>query len=168
MPNSRKWIIGGLVLSVTVNLLLAGFVAGRLLEPRMGPPHMDPTLALFPALRELPDTRRAELRPLVREEFRKARPEMRRMMKAQRAINAALTAEPFSADALTAALTDFRSALLASQEGSHAALVRLAQELTPAERQLLVTSMRHGHRPPFGPGPGGGRMRQPPPEPTEP
>ena len=166
MSNSRKWIVGGLVLSVTVNLLLAGFVAGRLLEPRMNPPHMDPTLALFPALRELPDARRAELRPLVREEFRKARPEMRRMMKAQRAINAALTAEPFSEAALSAALTDFRTALLASQEGSHAALVRLARELTPAERHLLVTSMRHGHRPPFAPG--GGRMHPPPPEPAEP
>jgi len=159
MQNSRKWMISGLVLSVTLNLALAGFVAGRLFEPRMGPPRMDPSLAFFPALRELPEARRQELRPIMREQFRHARSDMRRMRDAQRSVHGALTAEPFSEAELTDALAGFRTALLASQEGSHAALVRLAQALTPAERRLLATAMRERTR---GPMPhGGGRMHAP-------
>jgi len=170
-------MVGALVLSVAINLALAGFLAGRTLEPRLAPPRMDPTLAFFPVLREFPEARRAELRPIMREQFRNARPDMRRMRDAQRSIRAALTATPFAEAALADALTDFRAALLASQEGSHAALVRLAQALTPAERELLATALgegqregrregvhegrRDGTRHPFPPG--GGRMHPPPP-----
>jgi uncharacterized membrane protein len=166
MQNSRKWIVGALVVSMALNLALAGFVAGRLLEPRMGPPRLDPSLALFPMLRDLPDARRDELRPLLRAEFRQARGEMRRMRVAQRDIRSALTAEPFSDAELAAALAAFRTALLASQEGSHAALVRLAQALTPEERRMLATAMRGSAPRPFRPG--SGRMHGPPPAETPP
>jgi uncharacterized membrane protein len=112
-------------------------------------------------LRDLPDARRDELRPLLRAEFRQARGEMRRMRVAQRDIRSALTAEPFSDAELAAALAAFRTALLASQEGSHAALVRLAQALTPEERLKLAAAMREGPRRHFGPREG----RMPPPAP---
>jgi uncharacterized membrane protein len=166
MQNSRKWTIVALVVSLTLNLLLAGFVAGRLFEPWMSPPRMDPSLAFFPALRELPEGRRDELRPLMREQFRHARGDMRRMRSAQREVHDALLAEPFSAAGLADALTAFRTALLASQEGSHAALVRLAEALTPEERRTLAMAMREG---PYRRFPhGDGRMPPPPADHPEP
>lgn len=162
MQNSRKWTLAALAVSLTLNLLLAGFVAGRLLEPRMGPPRMDPSLAFFPALRELPEARREELRPLMREQFHHARGNMRRMRTAQREVHDALLAEPFSATALADALTGFRAALLASQEGSHAALVRLAEALSPAERRTLAMAMREAPHRRFPHG--DGRMPPSPPD----
>lgn len=163
MQSSRKWMIAALAVSVTLNLALGGFVVGRILEPRVGPPRMDPTLAFFPALRELPESRRQALRPIMRGQFRHARSDMRRIREAQRSIHEALTAEPFSESALAAALAEFSNALRAGQEGSHAALVRLAQALTPAERRLLATAMRERARRPMPHG--GGRMHpNPPPE----
>jgi uncharacterized membrane protein len=166
MQNSRKWMIAGLVVSVVLNLALAGFVVGRMLEPRLAPPRMDPSLAVFPALRELPEARREALRPIVREQFRHLRGDMRRMRHAQRSIHSTLTTEPFSEVALADALAEFRTALLASQEGSHAALVRLAQALTPEERRMLATAMRGSAPRPFRPG--SGRMHGPPPAETPP
>jgi uncharacterized membrane protein len=158
MPTSRKWMLVALAISVGINLALAGFMAGRVIEPRFVPPRLDPALAFFPAVRQLPEARRDVLRPIMRAEFGSARPNMRRMIAAQRAINDALTAEPYSENALAAALAEFRGALLASQEDSHAALVRLAGALTQDERNLLAGAMRHGPRAGFsrsgGPGPG--------------
>jgi len=147
MPTSRKWMFAALAISVGINLALAGFMAGRMIEPRFGPPRLDPALAFFPVVRQLPEERRDVLRPIMSAEFGAARPNMRRMIAAQRAINDALTADPYSEKTLAAALADFRGALLASQEDSHAALVRLANALTQDERNMLAGAMRHGPHP---------------------
>jgi uncharacterized membrane protein len=162
-------MFAALAISLGINLALAGFIAGRMIEPRFGPPRLDPALAFFPVVRQLPEERRDVLRPIMSAEFAAVRPNMRRMAAAQRAIRDALTAEPYSEDALADALAEFRSALLASQEDSHAALVRLASALTQDERNMLATSMRHGPHPGIrrSGGPGmhtpGVRVHAPPP-----
>jgi uncharacterized membrane protein len=142
-----KWLIAALVVSLAGNLALAGFVAGRVSAPAPVPAGLDPTLGMFRMLHALPEERRDALRPEVRASFRGLRDELRRMRNAQHGINEALTAEPFDREALAAALTRFRAALLDSQEHNHAALTRIADEMTAGERRLLRDAMTRA-RPP--------------------
>jgi len=155
MSTDKRWIIIALSVSVALNLALLGFMAGRMVEGRTMPPRMDPSLAFFPVLRDLPEQRQRELRPAVRESLRTARPAMRRMRSAQRDIQTALHQEPYAEAELAAALEAFRKALSSSQESSHTALLRLAAAMTPAERAQLAEAMRQGRRgsrPPDNPG----------------
>jgi uncharacterized membrane protein len=148
--SNRSWLLAALAASVVVNLVLGGYLLGRMSAGR--PPAMgDPMLSGLHMVRALPEARRDELRPLLRTSFRDMRPQMRRMWRAQRRIDAALTAEPFAATELDEALAEFRDALLATQQRSHQAMVELATVLTPAERLLLrhaleTRSPRRHHR----------------------
>lgn len=156
MYNPR-WLAGALIVSVAVNLALIGFVAGRLTMTGPVPANLDPSIGLFHVLRELPEGRRGELRPVIRKHVRGLHGDIRDMRAAQRRINDVLVTEPFDAQALDAALDAFRSALLASQRDNHAMLVRVAGSMTAEERAMLRDSMtRRGHV----------RLRVRPPEPN--
>lgn len=147
--RNRKWLVIGLIASVAVNLALGGFLAGH--ASRGGPSAvtLDPSLGLFRVVRELPEDRRESFRPVVREHFQSIRRDLRRMRKAQGSINRALEQAPFEPEALDAALDGFRAALLEVQQENHALLVRVAESMTPEERQALrevMTRHRHEHR----------------------
>lgn len=148
--SNRSWLLAALAASVVINLVLGGYLLGRMSTGRP-PGNVDPMLSGLHMVRALPEARRNELRPLLRASFRDMRPELRRMWRAQRRVDAALGAEPFAAAELEAALAEFRGALVATQQASHQAIVELASVLTPAERQLLREAMarpspRHHHR----------------------
>jgi len=143
----NRWLLLALAASLGLNLVLAGFVVGRLSGPGPVPATLDPSVGMFRILPRLPEPRREALKPRVREHFRALRDELRRMRSAQQGINEALTAEPFAAEELTAALARFRAALLASQEQNHDLLVGIADDMSPAERRLLRDAMTRRHRP---------------------
>lgn len=146
--GNRKWLVAALIVSLAVNLALAGFVAGRMSAPGPAPAMLDPAMSLFRVVRHLPDERREAFQPPLREHFRALRGDLRRMREAQRDINLALEEEPFQPQALAQSLSDFRDALLTSQQANHALLVRLAAEMTPQERLALREAMaRRGPRP---------------------
>ncbi|NIP16356.1 MAG: periplasmic heavy metal sensor [Pseudomonadales bacterium] len=153
MPRN-KWLILALGLSLGANLVMAGFLAGRVTSDQWGPRLLDPNLrGTRVLLDQVPEARREVLRPLVRDQLRSIRPSIGGIRQAQREIEAALTAEPFDAAALKTALAAFRTHLDRSQETSHAAFVRLAGSLSSEERQLLGDGLAsHGrHRPRGGP-----------------
>ena len=85
-----KWLIGALTVSVVVNLLLTGFVVGRMsgdfgIRGGIGP---------VPQLKFLEEDRRREV--LQGLETRRAmKPKLRKLRSAQRDMRAALIAEPF-------------------------------------------------------------------------
>jgi uncharacterized membrane protein len=140
----NRWLIGGLVLSIIFNLLLAGFVAGRL--SGVGPPAFgpDPTVGFVRLLGFMDDARRASVRPMLREQLSETLPMLRKMRRNQAAVIDALTREPFDADALAESLTTLLDNLTAMQLASHKAFVALASQLTAAERLKLAQAMRRG------------------------
>jgi uncharacterized membrane protein len=164
-----RWLIAGLVLSVVVNLLLVGFVAGRLSgfapPPAFSP---DPTAGFYRALGFLSDDRRAAIMPDVRKQMSELMPLLRKVRGDQHDVFDALTADPFDPPALDAALADLRANLSAAQVASHHSFVELAKQLTSGERQELARAMRRPHmhgrggdsegrqHPPPGMHPGGG------------
>ena len=140
----NKWLIVSLVGSLAVNFALAGFFIGRASNIDLHRTLMDPTLGFSRVLSQLPDERRAELRPLIRHHFRGMRPSLGGIRQAQSELNEALTANPYDAARLVAALEQFREHLAENQMASHDSLVALVTALEPGERQLLVESMRRG------------------------
>lgn len=168
--QTNKWLIGGLVLSLVVNLLLVGFVAGRMSgfgpAPGFG---ADPTAGFFRLLGFLSDERRATITPELRKEMGQIMPMLRKIHGDQKDVFEKLTADPFDPVALETALADLRENLTAAQIASHHSFVEMAKALTPGERKSLARAMRrpprmHGgmgesdrrQHPPFGMRPGSG------------
>jgi uncharacterized membrane protein len=174
MRNNR-WLIGGLAVSLILNLLLTGFVIGRLSgfgpPPGFGP---DPTAGFVRLLGFLDADRRAAIAPMLRTHMGEVMPMLRRMRGDQHAVIDALTAEPFAPEALANALAELRANLTAVQVASHRSFVDMATALTPTERTELAAAMRraphmHGRpgmsdwhdRPPLGVQPGSGGLEPP-------
>ncbi|MDH3642999.1 MAG: periplasmic heavy metal sensor [Gammaproteobacteria bacterium] len=145
MPTN-KWLILTLIVSLGANVGLIGFLAGRASTADLRPGPLDPTLGFARILPELPEARHDELRPLVREHMRSVRPSIRQIRGAQRDMRAAILADPFERSALESALARFREHLGGSQSASHASFVTLVEQLTPAERQVLVEVLRREPR----------------------
>jgi len=173
--RTNRWLIGGLIASLALNLLLVGMVIGRLSgfgpPPGMGP---DPTAGFFRVLGFLSDERRAAITPELREKMGKVMPMLRKLRHDQHDVFAALTAEPFDASALAQTLADLRTNLTMAQVASHQSFVEMAKSLTPDERRALANALRrpphrlrppgsspHREQPPFGMHPGSGGLEPP-------
>ena len=143
----HKWLIGGLVASVVLNLALIGFLVGMASGPSVWRARgFDPSVGMARLVRFLPPERRDEL--LDRATHRQIRASLREMRRAQRAMHEALAAEPFDSAALAASLGQFRDHFATSQARSHAAFVEIAARLTPEERRGFVhTQQRRERRP---------------------
>jgi uncharacterized membrane protein len=138
----NKWLVGGLVFSVVVNLLLIGFIAGRIGMaplPGMSP---DPTVGYARLLHFLPDDRRAAVMPVVRERMHDVLSNLHTLRSEQQAVLDALKADPYDKDTLARALAALRSTLATMQESAHRSLVDVAATLTPEERKHLAEAMR--------------------------
>lgn len=153
MTRSARWLVAGLVISLAINLLLVGFLAGRWLQAAGPPPGHDPALLLWPAVKGLPAAEREALRPVLRKSLRESREHVRTIRRAQRSVQESLRSEPFVANELARALDELRRALNDSQAARHATLVKVATELSPDERRRLAAGMAAHGRPPPGPPP---------------
>ena len=145
----RKWLVGGLVASLVVNIGLVGFLLGAASRPALFPRgHVDPAVGLPQLLRFLP----AERREAVLEEVngralrRGVRGSVRQMRRAQAALHEALVADPFDAEALARALADFHDHFTASQNRSHRAFVAVASRLSAEERRRFVQNLKAKRR----------------------
>ena len=145
----RKWLVGGLIVSLVLNIGLVGFLAGAASRPALFPrSYLDPAIGLPQLLRFLPPERREAVLQSAgdRELRRHVGGAVRHMRRAQAALHKALAAEPFDADALARALADFRDHFAKSQSRSHRAFVGVAARLTPEERRRFVASIKAKRR----------------------
>ena len=143
--QTNRWLIGGLVVSLMMNLLLVGIIIGRVSSfgpaPGMGP---DPTAGFFRVLGFLSDERRAEITPNLHHQMGDLMPVLHQMRNNQRHVFETLTANPFDPAALEQALAELRTNLTAAQVASHRSFVEMAKSLTPDEREELARAMRRG------------------------
>ena len=157
-----KWLTIALVVSLGINLLLAGFALGSKFR---GPPSgmmMNPMFGLMRYADSLPSQRRAELL----KEMRAFRPAgfagFRKMRELQANLRAEIRRDPLDPVALKAALTALQDQMQIHQSASLDAFVQLMQSLSPAERIALDEQMQRG------PGDRAHAPGEPPPgEPTE-
>lgn len=158
-----KWLTIALVVSLGVNLLLAGFALGSKFR---GPPSemmMNPMFGLMRYADSLPTQRRAELLKAMRTFRPEGRAQFRKMRELQANLRAEIRRDPLDPVALKAALTALQDQMQTHQSASHDAFVQLMQSLTPAERVALDEQMQRGpwHR---AHGPAGTPPGEPPEE----
>lgn len=144
---SRGWKIAWAI-SLSLNLLLVGFIGARLwLRPHFGSPMMGP-MAMHSLMRDLPEARRRELEPHWRATLQELRPAMGEVRVAQAEVAKAIAAEPFSEAALRRALTSVYERMNQSQSGLDDAFVGLVSKLNAEERRQFADAMerRSAHR----------------------
>ena len=151
-----KWLIVVLVVSIGINLALAGFLVGRHSGDAV---RGDPT-SMFPRwFRTLPESRRDELRGDMINHIKAMRPKVRLMREHHNALVQAIAAEPFELNALQEVLTSMRQQNMQVQQTSHEGFAEFVAQLNRAERQQLAADMRRPRRgfadrhrpPPSGP-----------------
>lgn len=143
---SGKWLIGALVVSVVVNLLLAGFIVGRM-SGDSGFRGGFGAAPIMPQLKFLEEDRRREVTRNLQTR-RELRPILRELHRSQKDIRAAFVAEPFDEEALSEALAEFRERLEESQALSHRKLVAVVARLTPDERRRMTKALDRHRGPP--------------------
>ena len=134
---SSKWLPITLIISVVINLVLAGFIIGRMGHgPIVAAP--DPSLAFPRFSRALPDARRDELRPIIRDYLRNMRSDRKEVFLARKAVNDAILAEPFDPKELNAALAGMHTLQTTLAKRAQKSFVHFIEGLTPAERVQFV------------------------------
>jgi uncharacterized membrane protein len=137
--RTRPWALLFLI-SLAVNLFLAGLIAGRWLhrgKPGEGMARVVPAEAQPVARRVM-----ASHRAAMGERGREAREARKRAVEA-------LSAEPFDAAHATAALKEFRSKAAMVDEEMNAAMVELAGALPPSQRAQAARNLERGGGPRF-------------------
>ena len=155
-----KWLVIALGASLALNIGAVGYLIGSGGGPKWRGPGLDPTMGIGRMMRVLPTEQREDA--IDRETRRAIRASLLELRQAQRAIDTALAAEPFDRERLRAALAAFRERFAASQAHSHAALVNIAAQLSPSERERFLNAMRRSHARGRGPGRGDGARRSEP------
>jgi len=134
-----KWSSVVLVGSLTINLLLVGYLVGQHSRPAL----RDDPARVFPRwIKTLPQERQKTLRPMLRQHLRELRGPVRGLHQEHTAVHQAITAEPFNAEELAARLSDVRQKNDQLEIKAHQTFVDFVKRLTPAERQAFGADLR--------------------------
>lgn len=146
-----------LLISLALNLFLGGLLIGWTWL-KMPPPHQDDFVSgnPFEILHAVPEAR-DKLDPILRRHTPDIGPKLEQMHLARHAIRDQLRQDEVDIDALRTSLTTLRQAEMAMHSASHETFLAIIAELTPAQRQQLITyharphkdKDRKHHRPPF-------------------
>lgn len=151
-----RWVKIALVLSLGLNLLVAGAVVGGMVRhartPPGGPVEDVRRLGIAPFVRGLDQRHQRALRDEVLTRRADIVEGARKMRRASRRFVAALRAEPYDADAAAAALADVRAQVLRLQEIGHEALLDQLGRMDAAERAALADRLEKSLRRRGGPG----------------
>lgn len=146
--KQRRWLMPLLILSLGVNLMVAGIVAGSWLSPD-GPRKRDDGQRAVrgvlgePFFRALPDDQRREMAREVlgdRERFREGREALRERFEN---FLAALRAETFDRAELERLLADQRQAAVRRQDFGEALLLDRLEAMTQAERAAYADALEN-------------------------
>ncbi len=139
--KTDRLLLGALILSVAVNLLLAGIFMGRLAGPERSVGPVDPVMGMRRLIRDLPPERAEDLAEHYRHYFSTIRPRFRELRASQRQLREAMLTEPLDKAAVREAMVGFQNQLRDSQGQAHDAIIELMAALTLDERRQLITLM---------------------------
>ncbi len=144
--NSNRWLVLALLVSLAVNLLIAGIFIGRKLE---GPPGR---IQLDWLMQELDTTTRDRLRGNLRDQMDSSRKERHLLRETQRDLHQSILTEPFDEQKVRDAMAEVRAASARLQQKMHDQMIKNLGELSAEERLRVfkvLSNMEHRrHRPP--------------------
>ena len=132
--RKRRWMWPVLVISVALNLLIIGAIAGFIVRHR-GPEGLFGGTSLISYVRSLPRDRRRQLRPLLREAHQTLKPLRRNLRQARKVVDDSLRRETFSRDEYVRAVDRQLQALAALRKAASRAHATIAEKLSGAERR---------------------------------
>ncbi len=139
-----RWLWIGLVVSIALNLLVIGTVAGAFWKLNKKNSSLrggfNRSIVLF--VRQLPEARQAEIRPLIRNVRKKIRPLRRSLRRQRREHTDLLTQEPFDKARFQASIERLLASETKVRRAVRLPLVELLAKLTPAERRKLIAMHR--------------------------
>lgn len=140
---ARKVLIGALVVSLSLNLGLAGYLVGKSMGSSWHGRHIAAWTG-YPmeySLRHLDRERIKELIPLTQEHREQMHERLRDLRQAQQELYLATTEEPFSAERLEKAHQAFNELFLAAKARHDRMWLHVAGKLTTEERQLIMQQL---------------------------
>ncbi|WP_353573334.1 periplasmic heavy metal sensor [Candidatus Albibeggiatoa sp. nov. BB20] len=150
--KQQKWFILTLVISLILNIFIAGILLGGYLFPPpigshppemiMRPPHPK---HLFWMLKQLPEETRQKVEPIVQQQFQhgKVRTEMRQTRKLFHDIEALFVAESFDKLAIQQQFKLLQDRKNQMAKRLNESLLSIADQLNQTERQQLIQAIRH-------------------------
>jgi uncharacterized membrane protein len=150
--SGAKWLVGGAVLSLCINLFLIGLMAGHwIYGPPFGPggPGGPGKGGMEAMIGGLPQ----EVRPIFKQEFGAAKPQFdaaRDQVRAAREkVEKAAEADPFDPAAFDAAFDELQTAMDGVQKIAHQTIGKILPQIPAAQRHDLVEqwSKRWDRRP---------------------
>lgn len=149
-PPKRRWIWPVLVVSLGLNLLFIGLVAGRMWARIDGPPGA-PHRILGQAVEnfsvELPDTKKQRANALLEKQREGSRALKRQLREARREAKDAALAVTYDEKKLAEALTRLREIRNSQHQAMHEMVLELLKDLTLEERKVLLRYVRAAFRP---------------------
>jgi uncharacterized membrane protein len=157
-------LIGLVVVSIALNLLLAGLIGGHMLREGR---HSPPPLAW--AFKDVPKGVREKARPILREHSREVIAARRDVRQSERALRKLLQSETLTREALEVGLADMRRSTADYHELIHEVGIDVLLSLDAKERMraapyLFNQTGRQGGARQAGPEGADRRSRMPPPE----
>jgi uncharacterized membrane protein len=161
---SHRALIGLVVVSIALNLLLAGLIGGHMLREGR---HSPPPLAW--AFKDVPKGVREKARPILREHSREVIAARRDVRQSERALRKLLQSETLTREALEVGLADMRRSTADYHELIHEVGIDVLLSLDAKERMraapyLFNQTGRQGGARQAGPEGADRRSRMPPPE----
>jgi uncharacterized membrane protein len=158
---SDRWLKVTLLISVALNFLIIGAIAGFLIsgapDARPFPPH------LGWIVRHVDPQTRQTLKPLLMQYHRDSQDALQHMKRAQQQVNQLIVANPMDPMALSKSLEDLRSVSAESQTLMHRAMIDILGQLDSEQRQQVLHSLNRNWRHEMH-GPRKGRGPRPPPD----
>lgn len=147
MKRKWNWTKTLLVVSLGLNLLVAGMVVGSALGHRKGD-RPDPFFGggMRPFVASLPQSQREHVRDRLRHNREAAREARQDLRRSAQGVRDAITAVPFDADALNAAFAAQRSVYDGIAASGHHALVEILAGMTEAERDQFIAKLKSFRR----------------------
>lgn len=133
--NSGKW----LALSVALNLLVIGFIAGHFI---LGPSLHQPSAPLSEMVDAMPDHGRQLLQKAMSDIHAIHENNEQDVFEAREALAKAIEGQPFSPVELSRASENFRNASIAGMSKISARMKELVSDLSPSERKVFADHFR--------------------------
>jgi Spy/CpxP family protein refolding chaperone len=130
--TKRHWLYLLLVVSLAINLLVAGALSARWLLGRQPEPPM------AWSVRDLQPSTRQQLQPVFQEAKMTLVPLRRALRERERALRVVLQGEDIDPAALEAALASMRETSETYQREMHRLALRVLPTLTPPERRMVM------------------------------
>lgn len=143
-PKRPRWLYAALIASVGLNLLVAGGAASAFWKHRHHGPRGEAGLMGF--VRQLPESKRAELGSYVESEREKLKPLQEAVRAGWSETNTILVEDPFDKEKLKAAMSRMNDAEMRRRSAISDTLVEAAAKLSADERKALKEWRERTHK----------------------